>query len=708
MMRSFWMTLFVLNALFSAIGQRNKVVRGFSELNAKNYGFAKQCFSENVAKNPSISAFGRALLYGKTQEFKQIDSALYYTKEAIRLFPDNYTRLSRKRRAMLEPFGWSIDGLNGFLQDLYAEKFEDLRALNELAAIDQFLQVSNDYAQRAEVINLRDSLYFLTCGQNQLACLIQLKLLSPYSKFMDQILGEIEALEFKRWVHQGTEEAFYAYILYHPKSAYKLLAEDELCQIYLLQNDTTAFKRFIQSYPANKNIDKIWRAFYQLSAGNYDQSKMQRFILRYPMYPYADNVRAELERFGKELYPCANSEGLLGYMDEQGEVVIPAVYDWAGDFKEGLAVVMRAESYGVINKQGQIHMPVAFEFISDYHNGYAIFSQDSKFGLVNRAGLKVIDNQFSDLEWAFGDLLIYERDGLKGLMDVQGGFLSPLVYNEVNPVNEMLAIVSVDGLFGVINSSQMKVIPMEYEQIIQNEQGFMVVKDGLRGLFDPFGKQLLPVEFNEIGEISHGFRVVRKGNLFSHVNCLTWEVADYWYPYFPDAMRWSKMVNGQFLIQKNKKLVFVDTLQHLTKLFPVNQLNSVAEVLSGIKEKNGSFGFWDRNGKELSPFQFDYVEPLRNGQYLVTWHGQQGIYSSEGRSVIPCLYDELILWNENNYYVVQKGSKKGIFTTDGTEILPPEFDWVKKYNDQCWVLKQEGELMYFFPSNTKWIKLSKR
>ena len=707
MMRQLFLITFLLGTAYTVLGQKDKVLRGFSELNAKNYGLALQIFQELKDKNSSISNYGMALLYGETLDFKQIDSAIFYANESIQSYAENLVHIPRKQRIALNDLGWNLNEMNRLLQGFYGKKFNELQQMNSIAAINQFLLLAKDYEHLDAVIDLRDSLFLLECGQNQLACLIQLKLMSPNSRFSNQIQEQIEELGYKRWVQHGEEEEFYTYTLYHPRSIYKPLAEDEIYQLYVTQNDTIAFKRFIQLYPKNKNLDKIWRAFYQLSAGNYDQNKMRDFIARYPMYPYAENVRAELERFGKELFPYASPDGLMGYMDEQGIAVIPAVYDWIGDFKEGLAVVMKESSYGVINKQGQLHLPIAFEFISDFHNGYAIFSQNSTFGVVNRAGIKVIDNQFSDLEWAFGDLLVYENDGKKGVMNMQGEFLSPLMFNEVNPVNEMLAIVTIDGLSGVINSSLMRVIPIAYEQLIQNEHGFMVVNRGLRGIFDPFGKVLLPVEFNEIGELSQGFRLLRKGNAFSHVNCTSWRIADYWYATFPEAMRWSKMINGQFLILKNKKYVFVDTLQRITKLFPLIQLNTMDLVLTGIKEKNGKFGFWERNGKELSPFQFDYVEPLKNGQYLVTLSGQHGIYSKTGQLVLPCIYDDIVLWNENNFYIVQKGSKKGIFTMDGKEILPLDFDWVKKYNAQCWMLKKEGELMYFFPTSAKWITLTR-
>lgn len=707
MMRLLFLTLFVLSSAYHLHGQKDKVLRGFSELNNKNFGLALKYFQALKDKNPSVSSFGMALLYGETLEFKHLDSAIFYTTEAIQLFPQNVSHISRKQEAALQKMGWGQEGLKQMLQGYYGKKFNELKNTNSIEQINQFLMVAKDFEFKDEVLGVRDSLFLIGCDQDQLACLLQLKLISPTSKFMIQLQERIEELGYKRWIAHNKEDEFYTYILYHPRSIYKPLAEDEIYHLYVKQNDTLAFKRFIQMYPANKNIDKIWRAFYQMSTGNYDQQKMRNFIARYPMYPYAENVRAELERFGKELYPFASEDGLLGYMDEQGLEVIPAAYDWVGDFKEGLAVVMKESLYGVINKQGQLHLPISFEFISDFHNGYAIFSQNSSFGLLNRAGIEVIKNQFNDLEWVFGDLLIYEKDGLKGVMNIQGEFLAPPMYNEVNPVDDMLAIVTIGGLSGVISSSLIKLIPIAYEQVIQNEHGFLVVKEGLKGMFDPFGKSLLPVEFNEIGELSQGFRVLRKGSVFSHVNCTTWRIADYWYANFPDAMRWAKMINGQFLLLKNKKYVFVDTLQRINKLFPVNQLNTVAEVLTGVKEKNGSLGFWDRSGRELSPFYFEFVEPLKNGQYLVTMNGQQGIYSNTGQLVIPCVYDDINAWNENNYYVVQKGSKKGIFTMDGKEILPLEFDWVKKYNEHCWMVKKDNELMYFFPTSTKWIKLTR-
>ncbi|MFM1810290.1 MAG: hypothetical protein RLZZ382_1515, partial [Bacteroidota bacterium] len=83
MMRTIFVIAFLLGTAYTVLGQKHKVLRGFSELNAKNYGLAWQIFQELKDKNPSISNYGMALLYGETLDFKQIDSAIFYANESI-------------------------------------------------------------------------------------------------------------------------------------------------------------------------------------------------------------------------------------------------------------------------------------------------------------------------------------------------------------------------------------------------------------------------------------------------------------------------------------------------------------------------------------------------------------------------------------------------------------------------------------------------
>ena len=74
-----------------------------------------------------------------------------------------------------------------------------------------------------------------------------------------------------------------------------------------------------------------------------------------------------------------------GYYDANGEVVIPAKFDYAYDFSEGLAVVsIRHRKYGtafdiplskngLINRRGNFVIPADYDHISGFHNGLSLF-----------------------------------------------------------------------------------------------------------------------------------------------------------------------------------------------------------------------------------------------------------------------------------------------------------------------------------------------
>ena len=696
--------LLCLVCTVGARGQRINCMNGFDALQQKNYGIALAEFRSLQERNPSVAAYGLALIFGTTREFKDLDSAIFYLESAIETHAASLSSSSRRRRDNLVEIGWEAEHMKALFMGLLREKFQTLKGEKALAGLTELLLKLPATELKDSVLQCRDSLWFNACEVTSRACLMTLQWSSPNSRYLASIQQRINELEFQQWVIHGSELELSSYITYHPRSPFTSLAEDELYQLYLLSNDTIQFKSFIALYPFNRNVDRIWRAYYQLSAGNYDPGRMRSFIDRNPDYPFVELVRDELESFGRALYPYASEDGVLGYMGGQGEVLIPASFDWAGEFLEGLAVVMKGDKYGVINKQGNIHIPIRFDFISDFRQGYAIFELDGTFGVLNRAGITVIQNLYPDLEWVFGDLLVYEVEGQKGLMQITGEPLCTPMFDELNPVNEMLAIASKAGKSGVINSSLTEVIKFQFDRITKIPQGFLVEKNGLKGIYDVMGKEVLAVQYEGIGESKQGFLVLKKGGMFSHVNSQTWRINAMWYTGYENDLKLATFVNGQFLIQKKKAYYWTDTLKRTTKLFAFDQLNAVGEVLAGRKSKAGQFGFWDRNGVELSPFHFDYVEPLSNGQYLVSRAGMSGIYSTSGVPLIPCSYDDIVTWQENTYYMVQIGTKKGIFTLDGREVLPVAYDWIKKFNEQCWMLNKAGELCYYFPETQQWIK----
>lgn len=104
----------------------------------------------------------------------------------------------------------------------------------------------------------------------------------------------------------------------------------------------------------------------------------------YPYPFYCDSSHPDFFSSERLLF-CAG--GRRGYLDKRGRIAIPANYDSAQPFSEGLAAVAIGRRYGYIDNSGQFAIEPRFEEASDFHEGLAFVREWSgKSGFIDRAG----------------------------------------------------------------------------------------------------------------------------------------------------------------------------------------------------------------------------------------------------------------------------------------------------------------------------------
>ena len=77
-----------------------------------------------------------------------------------------------------------------------------------------------------------------------------------------------------------------------------------------------------------------------------------------------------------------------GYIDKKGKTIIPATYNEAGHFSEGLACVKINEKYGFINKKGKIVVDAVFNWASSVSEGLAAVSLEDDSSAYIKIKLK--------------------------------------------------------------------------------------------------------------------------------------------------------------------------------------------------------------------------------------------------------------------------------------------------------------------------------
>lgn len=685
--------------------QKNDIKKGFAALDAKNFGIANSIFNESQASWPSIASFGLFKLYFQTKEYNSIDSAAFYLQRALHFYASDSIGLKTKKRMDFQSLGWTSSALWEHYQALADLQFQALLNAENLTGITAFLEINPRFKGRVQAERYRDSLWLDFCDNRDLFCPLGLKMLSPSSHFKDELERQLDVKSFEGWVVNNTETELATYIQYHPFSRYVVPAQDELFRIFLQKQDTNEYKRFLTNYPSNRNLDKVWKAYFHASIGNYDPSKMLIFLALHSDYPFKKQVLQELKWYGKALFPIMNQKDLYGFMDEEGRVVVDFAFEEVNDFHEGLAAVMKNSRYGVITTNGEVAVEFVYDLISDFQAGHAIVKIEDKFGLIDRNGKSVIPPVYEDLQFVFSDLLLFLEDGQYGVMNVQGQRIISPKFQEFLPINENFGLVSDGQGKGVLHASLDVLIPCQNEEIRLIDQGFMVKNQGKLGVVDFLGRQVVPCQFDEIIPTIFPYLLVRKENKFFHLSTKDWRTVTVPTDVF-EGWRAISIFNGSnFLIQRKGSKFWVDTTGRLTKASKLPMVEFMGQALVGNQTLNGNLGIFDRQGMALTGLDFEEIQLLENGSMKTVKNGKFGLYDAKGSLLADNRYDDLIFWPQVKLFLTEINGKQGVIDLDGKVLLENKYASVKVYSEQYLSLSLENQLLYFNFKTGKVVKL---
>jgi hypothetical protein len=82
-----------------------------------------------------------------------------------------------------------------------------------------------------------------------------------------------------------------------------------------------------------------------------------------------------------------------GFMNTRGEIVIPAKFDFAQYFTEGLCAVRQNNKWGYIDKQGMTVIPFQFDYALPFRRGYAKVQKKNNFFIIDRSGNIVLNSK---------------------------------------------------------------------------------------------------------------------------------------------------------------------------------------------------------------------------------------------------------------------------------------------------------------------------
>jgi hypothetical protein len=192
-----------------------------------------------------------------------------------------------------------------------------------------------------------------------------------------------------------------------------------------------------------------------------------------------------------------------GLMDTQGNIVVEPQYDdlfEPGEFNFIKAISPSGK--GFIDKNGKVIVPLMYEGLGAFTGDYMLaVKYKGLWGFVDTTGKVLIDYQYestTDMTEAWAEV-VYK--GEKGRIDKKGSFIRNPSYDYDKTYSETYdyRIVMKSNKYGYIDKHNKLVVPCMYDEAYSTELGVAgVVKDGKMGLISMSNEIRVPLKYKAI------------------------------------------------------------------------------------------------------------------------------------------------------------------------------------------------------------------
>lgn len=285
-----------------------------------------------------------------------------------------------------------------------------------------------------------------------------------------------------------------------------------------------------------------------------------------------------------------------GYIEESGNLVIPATFSDAQKFYEGLAAVRdQNQKWGYINPAGTFVIPPQFDDASPFDNNCAAVKINDFWGFINRTGNFKTVPQFDDVNSSNPPAVLNEGLGYWQYMNVTCIGLTNVLTNIPRGFSQDLTPIQVGRKYGYVDLQGTLVIPPQFDDPGEFSESLAPVSiAGQWGAIDKSGQIVIEPRFDWMMAFSEGLAVVE--------------------------------------IKRKYGLIRKDGTWLLQPTYPY--LRAMSESRAVFSDKpGGKNGFLDQNGMVVIPPQFDNTDDFEHGLAKVEVKGCIGYIDPQGHYV---------------------------------------------------------------------------
>lgn len=414
--------------------------------------------------------------------------------------------------------------------------------------------------------------------------------------------------------------------------------------------------------------------------------------------------------------------GLYGYINNEGTLIITPEYEAAEYFNKGIAIVKKNNFYGAIDVNNNIIVPFQYEELSLVNTTIFSAKKNGYYGCINKDEEILINFTYEnplEIHPLSSDNIVAittGTDGKKGIISTKSNInISPkyknIYFDSVNnnlvtlvkffdfadkygilnvdtgfiiepssPIplyfNEGLCPYMENEKYGYINENGEFAIEPIYDYASSFNNNISVVsliknQDLQSGLIDKTGTVLIPIEYDNL------FIIDEKEMIIALKNHTT-SAFDY-----------------------NGNLIPSETGDLLDKYLNPNRNKD--EI--NIEIEGDSFGdpisvITDKNGEVLFKGTYSTIESYENNEfYIISRFLKYGCMNNRFIEVIPLKYDSLT-YLTNDIFIAKENNKVELITKNNKNLFKETFDDAQCFRDYLVVLSK-GDKKSIYNSTTK-------
>lgn len=350
---------------------------------------------------------------------------------------------------------------------------------------------------------------------------------------------------------------------------------------------------------------------------------------------------------GEDLF-LVKINGLIGFIDKSGQLVVPPRFKDASDFSEGLAAVKPVDSdkWGYIDATGNFVILVQFSKALHFSEGLAAVQFGSTgWGYIDKTGELVIAPNYGWPSYFRNGVVMLKKFGLAVILDKAGAVILETPYREVlQPNNGLMAFLLESGQMGFMNFQGQTVIPPLYthyaypetevfkEKIAPVRKG-PITQKGKFGFIDMAGKTVVDFQYDWAEQFSEGLAVVGINHRYGYVDTngklvipLQFDEAER----FSEGLAAVKVGELWGFIDKQGRMVIKPQFKHRMWGSPIE----FHEGLAAVGTETGN-GFVNKEGELIGEPIFFQVEEFSGGLARVRLHGRYGYINRQGEFIWP-------------------------------------------------------------------------